>query len=687
MKNYPLNKFIAFFLFISTTFSGWSGYVVVECEEGKADLTTVNFQTEYMRLDGNWEFYYNELLTPDELELISPKKFGQVPGFWKHYNDSLSKFGCATYRLKFSLSKDQLLSQLSLRNTNIHNAFKIWLNGEVIAEVGRVGTSYENSVPRWLPLLVKLPNLKQENELVVQVSNYRHRNGGVQDAFEIGETSYFEEEYRHQFFSEVFLAGAAFVLGCFFIGMFFFWKKDKAALYFGVFSIFFSSRVMLIGTRSLGFSFPDLPWDFLIRLEYIGMFAMHYFMFHFVYHAFKKQTSKSYLNILKIITILLVLTCLIPGDYFTYLTIPNNYYLLTTFVYCVFIFVKAMRANVPGAIWAILAMIVFFLTTIPMVLEYSNLFITDPVILSVSYIAFMLSMSLVFAARFGFSFTYLESLKNSEEVQKREVLRQKERVEKSTTLIRESMNYAQGIQQSMLPTDNDLRNIFGECFIFFNPAGKVSGDFYWVKQRRDTKEALIAVADCTGHGVPGAFISLIAISALDNLVERKDHVETDLLLAELNDVMHDRLQRSYEKGKVIKEGLDIGVCKYNFEDHTLCFSAAHHKLLVIRKSGEFFVYRGDNHHLGMPLSFDFEFKKYSLKLEEGDQFYLFTDGVYDQKGGGEGKKLYLKRMIDEILKNSQLPLHRQKIEFEEFISEWMEDNDQMDDMLLFGMKV
>ncbi len=682
-----LSKLLLFLSPIFFSITGWSGYVVVDCEKGVADFSTVDFDNEYVRLDGEWEFYFNQLLTPSELSATTPERFGQVPGFWKHYDDDFSRFGYATYKLTFSLSKSQLDIPLSLRNTNIHNAYRVWLNGELIATVGKVGTSYQSSTPRWLPLLVKLQNLKMENELVLQVCNFRHRNGGVQDAFEVGRADYFETEYRHQFFSEVFLAGASFVLGCFFIGMFFFWKKDRAAMYFGVFSIFFAIRVMLVGTRSVGLTFSDLSWDFLIRLEYIGMFAMHFFMFHFVYHAFKKQTSKTYLTILKFATAIYVIICLIPGDLFTYTTIPNNYYLLITFVYSVVIFVKAMKANVPGAIWAILAMALFFLTTIPAVLEYSNLFITDPVILSVSYIAFMLSMSLVFAARFGFSFSYLESLKNSEEIKREEIHRQKERIEKNNSLINESMNYAQGIQQSMLPSDNELRNIFGDCFVYFKPAGKVSGDFYWAKQREDAKEALIAVADCTGHGVPGAFISLIAISALDNLVERKTHVETHELVLELNDVIHDRLQRPNEKGKVVKEGLDIGIAKYNFEERKLWFSGAHHKMLLIKNSGEYFVYQSDNHHLGMPVSFDCEFKKFEVAMEEGDQFYLFTDGVYDQKGGGEGKKLYLKRMIEVLLKNKDLPVHRQKIEFETFMNEWMEDRDQMDDMLLFGMRI
>lgn len=685
MLNY-LKRYLLLTVLALLSFTGWSAYVEVPCEKGEADLTDIDFSENYIRLTGDWEFYYNELLSPEELNQKDIREYGHIPGFWKHYGDEYSKFGAATYKVNFVLGQEQMKESLTMRIANVHNTYKIWFNGKVVSEVGTVGLSKEESTPRWLPVFVDLKNLQPENEIIIQVCNYRHRNGGIQDPVEIGRSSEFHSEYNHQFFSEIFLAGAAFVLGCFFIGMFFFWKQDRAALFFGFFSIFFSARVILVGTRSIAYTFPDLSWEFLIRLEYISMFLMHYFMFQFVYHAFRKQTSKLYLTILKVATIVLVVICYIPGDTFTYLTIPNNYFLLLTFVYTVYIFIKGMKEKVPGAIWAILAMAIFFLTTIPMILEYSNMFIADPVILNVSYIAFMLSMSLVFAARFGNSFYYLESLKNSEEEQKQEILRQKEKVEKSNQLIRDSINYAQGIQQSLLPSDNDLRNVFGECFVFFNPEGKVSGDFYWSRQRKDGKEAIISIADCTGHGVPGAFISLIAISALDNLVEKKTTVDTGNLLLELNEVIHARLSRSFEKGKVVKEGLDISLCKINFEEKTVSFAAAHHKMLYVKKNGEYEVFQGDNHHLGMPVDFDYKFNEHVLNVEEGDQIYLFTDGVYDQKGGEKGKKLYLKRMIDQIIKNKDLPIHRQKIEFEEFMMKWMDGKIQMDDMLLFGIK-
>lgn len=688
MFNFPL-KLISLFLFLQLPFTSSANFVLVEAEKGFVDFKDIDFEHQFVRLSGEWEFYYENYYSPLELNHIDPtnKTYGEVPGFWKHYDQGLSRFGYATYKLTFDLSEEQLNIPIGLRINNIHNAFKLYLNGELIAQVGEPGKTKASTTSKWLPLVLHLNSVKRTNDLVVHVCNFRHRNGGIQDAFEFGLLPSFEKEYKHQMISELFLAGACFILGCFFIGMFFFWKKDRAALHFGIFSFFFSVRILLVGTRSLVYAFPDIPWDVSVRLEYISMFCMHYFMFHFVFYAFEKYANRTYLNVLKIVTAVYLVISLIPGDMFTYLTIVNNYYLLTTFIYTIIIFIKALRANEPGSIWAILSMALFFITTIPMVLEYSNLFITDPVILNLAYIGFMLFMSLVFASRFSFAFLNLEDLKNSEQMRSVEISRQKDKAERNNKLINESINYAQRIQQSLLPSDNLLRNIFGECFIMFKPQGKVSGDFYWCKQRKDKKEALISVVDCTGHGVPGTFISLIAISGLDYLVDQKSKVETDELLIDINDLVHDRLRNPNESSTVIKEGLDIGLCKINFEQRKVCFSGAHHKMLLVRHNGDFHIYQGDRHIIGMPLSFDFKFTKYEIDVEPGDQIYLFTDGVYDQKGGDEGKKLYLKPMIERLLMNRHLPMHRQKIEFEEFIENWMGDKEQMDDMIVFGIKI
>lgn len=657
----------------------------VYAQKGFIDLSVNDLETENIDLDGQWEFYWEELITPGQFGSF-PTEYGEVPVFWKHYEEGFDKFGFGTYRLVFMLSDAQQSLDLGLRLNNVHNSYTLWVNGELLCQNGEVGEDYASSVPMWLPRVLQLHNLQKENEIVIQVSNFRHRNGGIQDAIEIGNYESFALTHKHQFASELFLAGGCFVLGCFFIGLFFFWRNDRAALHFGIFTLFFGSRVMLVGSRSLVETFNSISWDFCIRLEYLGMFAMHFFMFHFIYHAFEKQTNLLYLKILKWTTVLLVLICAIPGDYFTYLTIPNNYYLVLSLGYSFVIFSKALKAGVSGAIWAIMSVVIFFFTTIPLLLEYSNLFITNPVVLSLCYMSFLLSMSLVFASRFGKSFTELETLSEKEKKKTLEIVKQNESIEKRNQLINDSINYAEKIQNSLLPSQAKLKRYFNDCFLFFKPQGTVSGDFYWVHPTADRNESYIAIADCTGHGVPGAFVSMIAINSLDNIVAANDQVSTSTILTELNDVIHSRLQKNDGDITMVKDGLDIIVCKINLSERTVVFSAAHHKLFVIKANGDTELIKGDRHHIGSAFESGFSFNERKIELDKGDQIFMFSDGIYDQKGGVEGKKLYLQRTKDLLISINDLPMDAQHTAVANYLNDWIGDSEQLDDMVLFSLK-
>jgi hypothetical protein len=184
---------------------------IAYAQKGFVDLSTYDLEEQIVKLDGQWEFYWRKLLEPHQFETI-PTKYGEVPVFWKNYEESYSRFGYATYRLKFLLSKDQLQDVLALRLNNVHNSYKLWFNGELLCQNGVVGEDYESSVPKWVPRVLSLPKLLIENEIVIQVSNYRHRNGGIQDPIEIGNYDSIATNSRHQFSSELFLAGGCFVL-------------------------------------------------------------------------------------------------------------------------------------------------------------------------------------------------------------------------------------------------------------------------------------------------------------------------------------------------------------------------------------------------------------------------------------------------------------------------------------------
>jgi len=654
--------------------------------EGVVHFKAQDFNKGPIELSGEWEFYWQEIITPTEFnERSTSKSYGQIPQFWKHYPEEYAKHGFGTYRLVFYLDAETQKENLSLYINNIHNSYSVWVNGELLVQVGTVGVDLDSSTPLWMPKVIPVDVLLDSNEIVIQVSNFRHRNGGIQDPILLGHSTDFLRIWKKQLTSDLFLAGSCFILGFLFIGMFFFWKDDRAALFFGFFSLAFGVRILITGSRSLIYTFPSLDWNLTVRLEYLSMFAMHFFIFYFIYCAFPKQTSKRYLNFLKIYTTVVVVISLIPGDYFTYITLVNNFIALSTFIYAPFIFYAALKDKESGTIWAVLALVVFLITTLPQILEYSNLYKADPVLMSLGYIVFMLSMSLIFASRFGTAFHILETLKNEEQHKNIEISKQKEELEKRNKLINDSINYARRIQGSLLPSEQKIKDVFNNSFLFFQPQSAVSGDFYWYHSTGLVDEHYFAVADCTGHGVPGAFISLIAINSLDNIISLDDTLFPASILNKLNTVIYNRLGED-DGGFMAKDGLDICLFKVNLIDREMVFAAAHHKLFVIKNDGSTIIYKGDNKNIGSVFNDGFNFTERRIQFEKDDQIFLFSDGIYDQKGGEKGKKLYLKRLTEFLETISSLPLDEQKDALSEFMRQWMGDKTQMDDMLLFSLR-
>ncbi len=681
-----LRSLILFFVLLLTDSTLLFAEVHLFAKKGEVRLERKDVENGPIKLSGEWEFYWSELINPEEFTLKNgAKSFGDVPKFWKYYPEGYEKKGYGTYRLLFCVDTAIQKEKTSLYLSNIQNSYIVWFNGKMVGKAGKVGVDFNTSVPFWIPKAIPLEVLLDTNEIVIQVSNFRHRNGGIQDPVLFGYSEEINTMWRKNLTSDLFLAGSCFILGFLFIGMFFFWKDDRAALYFGFFSISFGIRIIVTGARSLMYVFPDLNWNLTVRIEYISMFAMHFFLFHFIHCAFPKQTSRYYLNFLKIYTSIVILICLIPGDFFTYTTLVNNFVLLSTLLYSPYIFYKALKNRESGTVWAVLALFVFFFTTLPQILEYSNFFTADPILMSMSYIVFMLSMSLIFASRFGTAFRVLELLKNEAIHNNIAINKQKEELVKQNRLINDSINYAKRIQESLLPSEQTINHIFDNSFLFFQPQSAVSGDFYWYHTTCLKDEHYFAVADCTGHGVPGAFISLIAINSLDHIISLDDTLFPAEILNKLNTVIYDRLGED-DGGFMAKDGLDICLFKVNIVDREMVFAAAHHKLFVVKNNGSTVVYKGDNKNIGSLFNEGFHFTERRVQFEKGDQVFLFSDGIYDQKGGEKGKKLYLKRLTEFLKKNSHLPLNEQKDALSIFINHWMEDVAQMDDMLVFSLK-
>lgn len=273
-----------------------------------------------------------------------------------------------------------------------------------------------------------------------------------------------------------------------------------------------------------------------------------------------------------------------------------------------------------------------------------------------------------------------------EELEKRTsvIMKQKGEIELQNFEIKDSINYAKRIQSSILPDVGKLRENFRDAFILFHPRDIVSGDFYWFDKIDDDKFILVC-ADSTGHGVPGAFMSMIGSTLLQDIVTRKKITKPSQILSLLDKQIFSTLNQNEEIG-ISNDGMDMVVCELNIKTRHIRFASAMRPIIIVI-SGESNYIKGNRSSVGGESVVDKYFIDQEYYLSEGDTIYLFSDGLPDQFGGTDGKKMKiarLKKIIDQV---SRLPMNEQEQAVTQFFDEWKGDYEQVDDILLMGIRV
>jgi serine phosphatase RsbU (regulator of sigma subunit)/ligand-binding sensor domain-containing protein len=264
------------------------------------------------------------------------------------------------------------------------------------------------------------------------------------------------------------------------------------------------------------------------------------------------------------------------------------------------------------------------------------------------------------------------------------VMKQKGEIELQNIEITDSINYAKRIQTSILPDINKLKDSFKDAFILFHPRDIVSGDFYWF-DKLDEDKFILVCADSTGHGVPGAFMSMIGSTLLQDIVTRKGITKPSEILSLLDKQIFSTLNQNVELG-VSNDGMDMVVCEFSISTRHIRFASAMRPVILVL-DGESFYIKGNRSSVGGESVVEKFFDDQEYYLKEGDTVYLFSDGLPDQFGGPDGKKLKiarLKRMVEQI---SRLPMDEQKDAMSKFYFDWKGTYDQVDDVLLMGVKV
>jgi serine phosphatase RsbU (regulator of sigma subunit) len=249
--------------------------------------------------------------------------------------------------------------------------------------------------------------------------------------------------------------------------------------------------------------------------------------------------------------------------------------------------------------------------------------------------------------------------------------------------ITDSIHYAQRIQQAKLQPIHDIQSLLPNSFILFKPKDIVSGDFYYFCKHNDS--VLIAAADCTGHGVPGAFMSLICTEQLDKVItETKD---TSEILSKTNKGVKTSLQQNSEENST-RDSMDIALCSVDIYQKTVKFAGANRPLWIIRKgSQQVEEIKPTKQSVGGFTETDQHFDTHTIQLQQGDSLYIFSDGYADTFGGTNAKKLTTKKFKELLISIQEKSMQEQKIWLANFIEAWKSGMEQTDDILVIGVQV
>ncbi|NOR86402.1 MAG: response regulator, partial [Bacteroidales bacterium] len=359
-----------------------------------------------IELKGEWEFYWGGLLNPEDFTKNHQPQFLEFPHLWGNLENpdkNYSSFGYATYRLIILMPDvdDVLAFQLH----DFYTAYEFYLNGKLFASNGTVGANEFESIPKWLPITEPFLASTDSLEIVIKISNYDHSKGGLIIAPVLGQAKVLMQERELLIGIDLLLTGALIMGGLFFMGLFIFGRHNKAVLYFSLFCLVYSYRIIGTGEYFLHGMIPDVSWQITARLEYISLFLSPFFFMLFVQSVYPKETNKLAANILEGFSLLLVLsTVFLSSNIFTQLILPFFVVLFVYIAYGTWVFILAAYREREGALYAVMSIIVVFTVFVLQIFNYLGYIPAYAYLYFFGYLLFFFLQSLILSYRFAYYF-------------------------------------------------------------------------------------------------------------------------------------------------------------------------------------------------------------------------------------------------------------------------------------------
>lgn len=398
-------------------------------EKGELNIQQFDFNSSRpLPLKGEWEFYWNQLIDPGQFDNPNLKPaYINMPAKWNDISlnqEAIGHIGYATYRLKLDLRSDRQLMALHIEN--VLSCYKVWINGKLLVEKGKVGKSKQSTVHNALPSTRSfIPGEGQEIEIVMQVANFFHKYGGIKKAPTLGSVEAIEKVNTRQVIGDILLSGSLLFIGLSFLFLSTIWKKDKVILYFSLFCLCWSYRAIAESYAPLMGLFPDVSWEVNSKIKYIMLYKGSLMGILFYFKIFGKKIRPKFIKAVSIVILIFILfTILLPNNSFTYLL--NSFFgiMFITISYMAITILFSLKAKRKYTIYAVLSVISGTIVFITHILFYYYPYADGNIILNIAYMVFFLLTSMMLGVRFTNNFFKLEKLQTQTSEQREELSEQ-----------------------------------------------------------------------------------------------------------------------------------------------------------------------------------------------------------------------------------------------------------------------
>lgn len=710
-------KFLFIFILLVLTRSGFSTDITI-------NGSSINFsdkEKNSVELNENWRFAIGDNLDWAKTSFDHSK---WDTAYFPFTIESLMPFqytGNVWFRSTFKITDKEVGKSLALIIKQF-GASEIYIDGHLVHRFGKVGNSIhreESFNPQNIPASFVIDSIGIHT-IAVRYSNHeitsQNKFEVELDAFDLNIATTEEALLIYKFddFKESTLASIA--IGGFlslslmnFI-LFFFYKREKANLFYSLFSLSVALGFMLqvfeynSSSASLSVILDQLNTCFLL----ISNFFLVALVFSFIYEKNPKR-----LWIILAISILVLALVPIYFDIADSLSVVLNLYCVIDIIVIV---VKAYFKRYDPAgkkrkrliiilaslgamaclgllIHKMISIVIFIILVLIFVLPVAGLIFLVPVYMTIRHAKSFAVTNLSLEEQL-IQVKELSAKAIEQEQEKKKILEtQNERLEQMVTErtaelaqknneIKDSINYAQRIQNAILVSKNEINETLKECFVLFKPKDIVSGDFYFYVKKENT--VLIAAADCTGHGVPGALMSMIGTEKL--ISAAIESTNPSVILNTLNKGIKSSLRQS-DHEESTRDGMDIALVSINMETSSVNYAGANRPIWIIRQgNNNVEEIKATKKAIGGFTADDQHFDLHTIQLNKGDTFYLFTDGFADQFGL-TGKKLMTKRFRELLIEIQNMSMSQQENHLNEFIENWKSGVEQIDDILVIGVRL